>query len=49
MKAKIVHISKLQTSKVMTVLDLIISIPTMLFVIAPSLITHQRIQWGMLW
>jgi hypothetical protein len=49
MKTRIVHISKLQTAKVMTVLYLVISIPMMLFAIAPSLVTHQPIPWGMLW
>lgn len=49
MKTQIVHISKLQTAKVMTVLYLVISIPMMLFAIVPSLLTHQPIPWGMLW
>jgi hypothetical protein len=49
MKTQIVHISKLQTSKVMTVLYLVISIPMMLFAILPSLFTHQPIPWSMLW
>lgn len=50
MKTQIVHISKLQTAKVMAALYLVISIPMMLFVIVPSLYMHQPISWGMfLW
>jgi uncharacterized oligopeptide transporter (OPT) family protein len=49
MKTQIVHISKLQTSKVMAVLYLVISIPLMLMAALPMLITHQPIQWSMLW
>jgi hypothetical protein len=48
MKTQIVHISKLQTAKVMALLYLVISIPLMLFMVAPSLYMHQPIQWGML-
>jgi hypothetical protein len=49
MKTQIVHISKLQSAKVMAVLYLVISIPMMLFIMAPSLIAHQPILWSMLW
>jgi hypothetical protein len=49
MKTQIVHFSKLQTAKVMAALYLVISIPMMLFVIAPSLYMHQPIPWGMFW
>jgi hypothetical protein len=49
MKTQIVHISKLQTSKVMAVLYLVVSLPLMLFAVLPTLITHQPIQWGAIW
>jgi hypothetical protein len=49
MKTQIVHISKLQTSKVMAVLYLVISIPMMLMMVLPMLFAHQPVQWGMLW
>jgi hypothetical protein len=49
MKTQIVNISKLQTSKVMAVLYLVISIPLLLISLAPSLYLHAPIQWGMLW
>jgi hypothetical protein len=49
MKTQIVHISKLQTAKVMAALYLVISIPLMLFAIAPSLYTRQPILWAMFW
>jgi hypothetical protein len=48
MKTQIVRISKLQTAKVMALLYLVISLPLMLFMVAPSLYMHQPIQWGML-
>jgi hypothetical protein len=48
MKTQIVHISKLQTAKVMAVLYLVISVPLLLIGLAPSLYLHQPIQWGML-
>lgn len=49
MKTQIVHISKLQTAKVMAALYLFISIPMMLLTIVPSLYMHQPMPWGMLW
>jgi hypothetical protein len=49
MKTQIVHISKLQTSKVMAVLYLVISIPLVLMMALPMLIAHQPIQWGAFW
>jgi hypothetical protein len=49
MKTQIVHISKLQTAKVMAALYLVISIPLLLLSLAPSLYLHQPIQWGMWW
>jgi hypothetical protein len=49
MKTQIVHISKLQTSKVMAVLYLVISIPLMLMMALPMLFAHQPVQWSMLW
>jgi hypothetical protein len=50
MKTQIVHISKLQTAKVMAVLYLVISIPLLLLLsLAPSLILHQSIPWAMWW
>jgi hypothetical protein len=49
MKTQIVHISKLQTSKVMAVLYLVISIPLMLMMVLPMLIAHQPVMWGALW
>jgi hypothetical protein len=49
MKTQIVQISKLQTSKVMAALYLVISIPLVLMMSLPMLFTHQPIQWGMLW
>jgi hypothetical protein len=49
MKTQIVHVSKLQSAKVMAVLYLVISIPMMLFIVAPSLLTHQPVPWAMLW
>lgn len=49
MKTQIVHISKLQTAKVMAALYLVISIPMMLFAIAPSLYMHLPIPWRMFW
>jgi hypothetical protein len=48
MKTQIVHISKLQTAKVMAVLYLVISIPLMLFAVAPALYMHQPVAWGIL-
>jgi hypothetical protein len=49
MKTQIVHISKLQTSKVMAVLYLVISIPLMLMMSLPTLFMHQPVQWSMIW
>lgn len=49
MKTRIVHISKLQTAKVMTVLYLVISIPLMLMAALPMLLAHQPVMWSMLW
>jgi flagellar biosynthesis protein FliQ len=49
MKTQIVHISKLQTSKVMAVLYLVISIPLVLLMVLPMLMAHQPVQWGALW
>jgi hypothetical protein len=49
MKTQIVHISKLQTSKVMAVLYLVISIPMLLMMALPMLFAHQPVHWGMLW
>jgi hypothetical protein len=49
MKTQIVHISKLQTAKVMAVLYLVISIPLLLLSLAPSLYLHQSIPWAMWW
>jgi hypothetical protein len=49
MKTQIVHISKLQTSKVMAVLYLVISIPMVLMMFLPMLFTHQPIQWSIIW
>jgi hypothetical protein len=49
MKTQIVHISKLQTSKVMAVLYLVVSLPLMLFAVLPTLITRQPVQWGAIW
>lgn len=49
MKTQIVHISKLQTAKVMTVLYLIISLPLMLMMVLPMLIMHQPVRWSMFW
>jgi hypothetical protein len=49
MKTQIIHISKLQTAKVMAVLYLVISLPLTLFMFLPPLITHQPVQWGMIW
>lgn len=49
MKTQIVHISKLQTSKVMAVLYLVISFPLMLMAFLPMLFTHQPVQWSMIW
>ncbi|CAH0231621.1 hypothetical protein SRABI118_02484 [Massilia sp. Bi118] len=44
MKTQIVHISKLQTSKVMAVLYLVISLPLMLMAAVPMLFSHQPVQ-----
>jgi hypothetical protein len=49
MKTQIVHVSKLQSAKVMAALYFVISIPLLLFMMAPSLVTHQPIPWGTLW
>jgi hypothetical protein len=49
MKTQIVHVSKLQTAKVMALMYLFISLPFMLFALAPSLYLHQSIQWSMFW
>jgi hypothetical protein len=49
MKTQIVHISKLQTAKVMAALYLVISIPMMLFALVPSLYLHQSIVWRLFW
>lgn len=49
MKTQIVHVSKLQSAKVMAALYLVISIPLLLFMMLPSLFTHQPIPWGTLW
>jgi hypothetical protein len=49
MKTQIIHISKLQTAKVMAVLYLVISLPLTLFMFLPSLFTHQPVQWGVIW
>lgn len=49
MKTQIVHISKLQTSKVMAVLYLVISIPMVLMMSLPMLFTNRPVQWGVLW
>jgi hypothetical protein len=49
MKTQIVHISKLQTSKVMAVLYLVISLPLMLLAALPMLLTHQPVEWSRLW
>jgi hypothetical protein len=48
MKTQIVHISKLQTAKVMALLYLVISIPMALFMFLPSLIQHQPMAWGLI-
>jgi hypothetical protein len=49
MKTQIVNISKLQTSKVMAVLYLVVSIPLMLMMSLPTLFMHQPVQWSMIW
>ncbi len=45
MKKQIVHISKLQTAKVMAVLYLVISLPMMLLTLIPAMLSHGSISW----
>lgn len=50
MKTQIVHISKLQTAKVMALLYLIISVPLMLIAVAQALYMRVPLSWSMvLW
>lgn len=48
MKTQVVSISKLQTSKVMALMYLVISLPLALIALVPALVGKQPIQWGML-
>jgi hypothetical protein len=50
MKTQIVHISKLQTAKVMALMYLVLSIPMALLMFLPSLMQHQSMSWALvLW
>ncbi len=50
MKTQIVHISKLQTAKVMALLYLVISIPMVLLTVLPALLMSrpQPLGWGLM-
>lgn len=48
MKTQILHVSKLQSAKVMAVLYLVLSIPMALIAMLPMLVAHQPFAWLML-
>ena len=45
MKKQIVHVSKLQTAKVMAVMYLVISLPMVVLSLVPAWLSHSSISW----